>query len=275
MNPTSRFRNELSLIRRFGFWRYLTHRVQDVNESGERSFGTISRLSVSRIDNYDEIYNRLVDSLRYVFGMAVEGHVAEFGTMTGKSSVAIASGLSRLNYLYRNDPRGAKKVYYFDSFIGLPSVTETADMESPHVKQGTWFPGACRGFDSLDFAKVIEKYASPSDFHVIKGWFSDTIPTLDSSIKFSFIHIDCDLYSSARDVLFGLFEGSLVSDGAIICFDDFYCNQGSPLFGERRAWSEAVEVFRIQYTDLGPYSIGGHSVLIHDYRGHFPQPKIV
>lgn len=52
----------------------------------------------------------------------------------------------------------------------------------------------------------------------------------------SIIHVDCDLYSSAKTVL--EFVKPLLVDGTIIIFDDWYCFRGNPNLGEQRAFNE-------------------------------------
>jgi len=50
------------------------------------------------------------------------------------------------------------------------------------------------------------------------------------------IHIDCDLYESAKTVL--SFITPIVQEGTIIMFDDWYQFRGNPDKGEQRAFRE-------------------------------------
>jgi len=101
--------------------------------------------------------------------------------------------------------------------------------------------------------------------NIIKGWFKDTIAAMPANKKFSFVHIDGDLYESAIDVLDGLFLRRNISNGAIIFFDDWNCNEGSPKFGERRAWQQVVGKYQVQFSDLGSYSWAGQRFIVHEY----------
>ncbi len=85
---------------------------------------------------------------------------------------------------------------------------------------------------------------SPADIPVfdsnratlINGWFSETLPIWaaiqDRSL--SFIHIDCDLYESTKDVLFNL--NSLIVPGTLILFDEYLIRyKGAYVTDEHRA----------------------------------------
>jgi hypothetical protein len=70
------------------------------------------------------------------------------------------------------------------------------------------------------------------------GWFEDTIPaTVPSKYrKAALVHIDSDLYASALCVLEGV--APILSDGALVCFDDWFMYRGDPNQGEARALKE-------------------------------------
>ena len=76
----------------------------------------------------------------------------------------------------------------------------------------------------------------PVNAILYKGLFRDTIPHFltDHKTPLSFIHIDCDLYSSAKDVLFGLNEK--IIPGTVLLFDEF-------LRGENNAFNEWINEF--------------------------------
>jgi hypothetical protein len=79
------------------------------------------------------------------------------------------------------------------------------------------------------------------------------------------VHLDCDLYQSAIEVLEYCFSNNMFSDGAIIFFDDWNCNRASPSYGERKAWAEVVDKFSVEFSDGGDYSWGGHKFIVHSY----------
>ena len=171
-----------------------------------------------------------------------------------------------MNQRYRFDPIGTKKAWFFDSFEGLPLARYDVDRESPHVVDGIWIEGNCKGLNEASFFKLIAKYLDPQYFNVVKGWFKDTIPLLLSNQKFSLLHIDSDLYESAIDVLDSLFQRGLVSNGAMIFFDDWNCNAANPALGEKRAWQEVCERYEIKFSDAGAYGVACHKYIVHSYK---------
>jgi hypothetical protein len=77
------------------------------------------------------------------------------------------------------------------------------------------------------------------------------------------VHLDCDLYSSTAEVLEYLFVHRHVAEGSVVFFDDWNCNRASPQMGQRRAWREAVERHRIEFSDCGEYAVLGHKFIVH------------
>ncbi len=214
-----------------------------------------------------ECYRQLLFGVEYIYGAAVTGHVAEFGTMTGQTATVIASGLKYCHQIYGSSDRahgiGLRRLYLFDSFQGLPSTSHDADSQSPHVAARVWAPGTCQGIDKAALQSLVGQSLPPSQIRIFDGWFADTLKTLPQDLRFAMVHIDCDLYESTVQVLDHFFNNHLFSDGAILFFDDWNCNRASPDFGERRAWAEMVEKYRPKFSDGGDYSVFGHKFIIH------------
>jgi hypothetical protein len=61
-----------------------------------------------------------------------------------------------------------------------------------------------------------------SNVKLVPGWFSDSIPLWKAANPgiISFLHVDCDLYSSTRDVLTLL--NDRIVPGTVIAFDEMY-----------------------------------------------------
>lgn len=127
-----------------------------------------------------------------------EGSVLEFGVYKGTS-------LKRLQKFV-----GERSLYGFDSFLGLPD---------------DWFGDLGlfreRGYFNLDGKKPPQvEELEQSGAIIIPGMFNDTIPKWleyhDDDI--ALIHVDCDVYSSTRDVLFGL--NNRITAGCIVVFDE-------------------------------------------------------
>lgn len=131
-------------------------------------------------------------------------HILEFGVFEGRS-------LMLIKRLHQNskETRGEvdqRKIYGFDSFEGLPELWQGTKNRKDIKKFSTG--GELPAIDDVKF---------------FKGWFSETLPIyLQEAAPISLLHIDCDLYSSAREVLFSL--NSFIKSGTIIVFDEWYYN---------------------------------------------------
>lgn len=142
------------------------------------------------------------------------GIALEFGVYRGRS----------LRHAARQ--QRTRKFYGFDSFEGLPPDG-----------RGDWQID----FATTDLPKV------PANCRLIPGWFADTLPMFlrgdDSGI--AFVGIDCDVYSSAREVLFGLAErlrpGTILYFDELINYDTFLWNEMLALFEFLEATGMGVE----------------------------------
>jgi hypothetical protein len=129
-------------------------------------------------------------------------------------------------------------VHAFDSFLGLPEAW------------GSHLPaGACR----FPRPKVVR-----GNVRLHEGLFQDTLPALLASAEgqhnpISFVHVDCDLYSSSKFVLDAL--GHRLG-GAIVAFDEF---EGSQLYAdsEGRALREYCDAHRMRPVRLGKQHVDG------------------
>ena len=78
------------------------------------------------------------------------------------------------------------------------------------------------------------------------GWFEDTLPAFvaDHPGPVRFLHVDCDLYSSAATIF--RYLGPRIQAGSIIVFDDYFLN---PHWREDefKAFQEAVAEYGWQY----------------------------
>lgn len=137
-----------------------------------------------------------------------EGLWLEFGVFQGRDIRRLA-----------NYSRG--KIYGFDSFEGLP-------------EDWTFFQRKGR------FSLQGQLPSVPENVELIKGWFEDTLPDFleTHSEPIAFLHIDSDLYSSAKYVLSKLRDR--IVPGTIILFDDFL-NYPAWQKGEAKAFFEFIE----------------------------------
>ena len=134
-----------------------------------------------------------------------ENTVREFAALTAlKNNVSnvwaefgVENGISAKYFLGHLPPEG--RFHLFDSFEGLPENWE----DKPE-----------------GYRKAI-RIPRFNDWRVTlhPGWFKDMLP-LDEIL--GFVHIDCDLYSSTKEVL----EGIQVTQGTIILFDELFGYDG-------------------------------------------------
>ena len=125
----------------------------------------------------------------------------------------------------------------FDSFEGLPEPWSVYDA-------GTFDVGGALP-------------EMPANVELVKGWFHETIPGfLDAHPgPVSFVHLDCDLYTSAKTVL-DLLEPRII-EGTEIVLDDFMLEPGWQR-EEHRAFFEFAERggWRFEYTGYSRESPG-------------------
>lgn len=140
----------------------------------------------------------------------------EFGVFGGES-------MSQIYDLYEEYIKYPESNFYgFDSFVGLPQ--ETVDKNNPSY----WTVGhpACLKLSLSNDQKttIFERLNKPR-VKLIDGWFCDTLTdTLADEMKnqkIGFLHIDCDLYSSAYEALDFCFKNDLLESGSVIMYDDW------------------------------------------------------
>jgi hypothetical protein len=220
-------------------------------------------------ESEDEVLRELQFGVEYVCGADVPGEIAEFGTFTGRSASAIAAAISDWD---RSKPsadgqhNNQKVLMLFDSFEGLPESESEIDRDSPHVKSGVWGPGLCQLLSMDGLRAVCEQFIDADRVMLFKGWFKDTVPKIKPGTKFAMLHVDCDLYQSTIDCLEFILANGMLSEGAAVFFDDWNPNRASPRHGERKAWSELVERYSIDFSDWGSYGWSGKKFIVHSYQ---------
>lgn len=133
----------------------------------------------------------------------------EFGAWSGRSTRRIIRGRSPL-------PKAATPLYSFDSFRGLPE-----DWRSPTFASADSSRSYARAFYSRgSFDRRGRPPFRDSRVEWVVGWFNETLPAFlrAHTRNVSFVHVDCDLYSSASLVLRQLEQR--LSPGAVLVFDE-------------------------------------------------------
>ncbi len=167
---------------------------------------------------------------------------AEFGVATGASA----------RMLYGFLPKG-REFFLFDTFTGLPKDWVRAKEPIVDGVNAVMTP---RG--TFDCEGKAPAFADPR-VKVVKGLFEDTIPEWEYDKQLGFIHVDCDLASSARTVLFGL--GERIRKGTVIAFDEFF--DGPNTHGcEVDAFRDYVKEKKVKFGYIGGIGTNMVSVVI-------------
>ena len=155
-----------------------------------------------------------------------EGRIIECGVFRGSTLLGMAHRLAS---------RGIRDVKLIgcDSFQGFPAPSKEDALEdgSFHeralegVYHETSYEALCSRVSTLGFAENIQ---------LLGGFFSDTLPKL-CDMKFSIVHLDCDLYQSYVTCLNFLYPRLL--PGGYMIFDEY--DLAAPVYpGARKAIDE-------------------------------------
>jgi hypothetical protein len=124
---------------------------------------------------------------------ALEGGVAECGVWRGRTLIAMG--------LYLKQQGSAKTVWGFDSFAGF-------DENTPHNFRDT----------SLQFVEQKVSIFGLTNVKIVPGYFKDSFGAMENQ-RFSFVHIDCDVYDSYVECL--NFFYPRMSPKGVMLFDEY------------------------------------------------------
>jgi hypothetical protein len=208
---------------------------------------------------YGEALRRAVE---FVSRSGVPGDILEFGTLLGYT----ARWLAGLIWEYGL----ASSLWLYDSFEGLPEITAQEDVESYEVAGShAWFKGAMRVAPNIErrIQAALRRVIPAEALHVIKGYYEQTLAGNLPAGKAAVVHVDCDLYASAKFVLETLIRADKLQDGTVLILDDYNCNRASPRMGERLAVAEAF-ASQARYVTSPWFSYGWHGqmLLVHEKR---------
>ena len=149
----------------------------------------------------------------------LKGLFLEFGVMNGES-------INHLAKIKRN-----QKFYGFDCFTGLPE------------DWSEYYPKGHMKVDNIPFVR--------RNVELVVGLFQNTLkPFLEiHKENVAYLHLDADLYSSTKYVLFTLAKEDRLQKGTIIEFDEvfFQDSHETLLDDEHRVFKEFIEVFDIDF----------------------------
>ncbi len=152
----------------------------------------------------------------------LDGDMAEVGVYQGGSAKLIG------------EAKGNKTLHLFDTFTGLPSLSDV-DM---HFGINFWKENDFNNTSQDKVTKYLSKY---NDIKIYPGKFPDTSEPVTNS-KFSFVHLDVDLYQSTLDSL--IFFYPRLIQGGIIITHDYHSS------GVNKAFKEYFESKQIPIIEL-------------------------
>ncbi len=149
----------------------------------------------------------------------LEGDMAEVGVYQGGSAKIICEAKQKA------------RLHLFDTFSGLPPVSD----KDTHFGTKFWQDNEFDNTSEESVKKYLSKYDS---VFLYKGIFPETSDPIKDS-KFSFVHLDVDLYQSTRDCLEffypRLIKGGIIlthdyhSNGVQIAFKEYFQNMKIPI----------------------------------------------
>ena len=151
----------------------------------------------------------IVDSRRHINGCVVECGVWRGGMSAGMAEIL-----------------GPDREYYlFDSFEGLPPAQEADGIAAKNWQEDTQsltYYDNCRA--SIEFAEQAMKLSRVPNYHIIKGWFEDTLPEFIPPCQIAVLRLDGDWYESTMVALENLYK--YLAPGALVIIDDYYAWDG-------------------------------------------------
>jgi O-methyltransferase len=185
------------------------------NKRMELYFKGLDRAEMRWSDNFSKQlrFYSLQQIVEYILSLRLDADFAECGCWKGHSSFIISTLLSRHGF--------KNQFHIFDSFEGGLSE-KTAEDKNERYEQST--EEICREkvmFQSLE--ESVRQVLGEFDFvKLYKGWIPERFGEI-SGRKFSFVHIDVDLYEPTKDSL-NFFFPKLINGGSIV-IDDYGVTQ--------------------------------------------------
>lgn len=152
---------------------------------------------------------RIVDANRHV-----QGCVVECGVWRGGMSAGMAEVLGP-----------SREYFLFDSFEGLPPAGE---LDGEAAKRWQADEGSPTYYDNcradIDFADRAMRKSGVPRYHLVKGWFEETLRAFVPPEPIAVLRVDGDWYESTLTVLESLWK--YLAPNGIVIIDDYYAWDG-------------------------------------------------
>ena len=164
----------------------------------------------------------LILLLRTIVEQNISGDMAEIGVYKGNTAKLIHHYLPE------------KKLHLFDTFAGFTERSIIAE------KENTNFITKGHKFSDTSLEGVQQYVAQKNaNIHYYKGYFPDTIPPGFDSLRFSFVHLDADLFEPTMEGL-KYFYSRMNTKGLLVIHD----------YNAWKGARKAVDVFFADKTEM-------------------------
>ena len=223
---------------------------QKSNENYNLYFDGLEKSENKHTDNFwkQSRHLDLLSLVKIILNKNLEGHFAEAGCWKGHSTYMISKLISDILNKNQN-----KKIEFhiFDSFEGLSEIKEEdkniKDLELSKMRHR-------RKQFASDEKFVRNKVLGKFDFvKTYKGWIPERFKEV-KNLKFSFVHIDVDLYEPTIKSL-EFFFPRLENGGIIVC-DDY---NSIDFNGARSAWDNFFSKNKVSF-NFAP-ALGGSFII--------------
>lgn len=167
---------------------------------------------------------------------AVEGDVIEVGVWRGGTGALLASRFAQLD-------SGAPTVHLCDTFTGVVKASE-ADSH---------YQGGEHADTSESVVRELLKTLGVDNVRIHVGIFPDDAPSEMDSLSYRLVHIDVDVYESARQIFDWCWER--LSNGGVVIFDDFG-------FSTTRGITRLCDEIAARPDTLLIHNLNGHAVVV-------------
>jgi len=183
-------------------------------------------------------YPTFEKAIRFVNYEIIKGDIIEFGVYTGRSLALLSHAYNEFIH------KSIHKIPFNRKIIGLDSFNGLVKNEHPRWTKGIFSHNHSK-HPTIKVGEKITKEKVENFFNkmnlakpiILEGLFSNTISNLKNiTEKLAIVHIDCDLYEPTLFVLKEI--ETILQEGTILLFDDWFNFKGNPLKGESGAVKE-------------------------------------
>ncbi len=142
--------------------------------------------------------------------LGIEGDIVECGVYRGGSAAVLGWSMLQIG--------GARKLWLFDSFAGMPPASEH-DGEFSRSLEGTYV-----GSEELTRQLLARAGVGPSRYEIVTGMYADTFTTIEAPPT-ALLHVDCDFYEPVKLTLEKFYPR--VAPGGFVVLNDYGIYKGA------------------------------------------------